>query len=181
MIDVQHNLQKQKSKTLDQRPCCLVCVWVDINQRELSQSAHTHARRGAVPGRGKAEKGPAVYLWWQWFPAWGKINAGTLKQSKHPALNKVQTIASILFAIKGKLNLGCCLATFYSQCWLEKLESTGVHKRWKHRTRLLSLKAALIALAWAVVQTPGLTSTPCTLSFMWSSRVVFPSFLFFQQ
>lgn len=25
------------------------------------------------------------------------------------------------------------------------------------------------------------TSTPCTFSFMWSSLVVFPSFLFFQQ
>ena len=28
---------------------------------------------------------------------------------------------------------------------------------------------------------PLFTSTPWTFSFMWSSRVVFPSFLFFQQ
>lgn len=30
-------------------------------------------------------------------------------------------------------------------------------------------------------RSPALTSTPWTFSFIWSSRVVFPSFLFFQQ
>lgn len=143
--------KEQNSRTSSHAVWCVRVCMSGYKSKELS---HTRARRGAMPGRGKAEKGPAVYLWWQWFPAWGKINAGTLKQSKHPALNKVQTIASILFAIKGKLNLGCCLAIFLFSVWTGKVGvGSAVHLRHKraqkvnHITRLLSFKAAIVAFA----------------------------------
>lgn len=62
MIDIQFKHQKQKSKTLDPAPTLFgdrvyVCMSGDKSKRALS---HTHS--GAVPGHGKAEKGPAVYL-----------------------------------------------------------------------------------------------------------------------
>ncbi len=113
-----YSFQTPKNKRVKlwiQHSRCLVsvymCVWVEINQSMLSHTA------GPCQG---TEKGPAVYLWWQWFPAWGKINAGTQEQSKHPELNKVQTIASILFAIKGKLNSGFWVVFFHFQMWTRK-------------------------------------------------------------